>query len=162
MIAFRPAVREEAEWIASRLRAEDAREVTTATGEHPSVVVPRAFDVSRHCFTIRYTNGVECDEHPLAIFGVADDPHTPSMGIVWLLATDDIRKAWLAIRQVAPRCLTELSLDYPGGLHNLVDARNAVHLRWLTLTGFRQRGSVQVRGHEFIHAVRATSGYPSV
>lgn len=156
MIAFSPATGEDAVWIASRLRPEDAREVQTATGTAPEVAVPRSLAVSRITYAIRYTTGEQTDEHPLALFGVADDPHAPGLGIVWLLGTRDIRKAWLALLQAAPYWLDKLSEGYPDGLHNLVDARNLTHLRWLKLTRFRNNGVVHLSGHPFIHAVRTT------
>lgn len=154
MINFREAQRGEAIWLSSRLRPEDQREIETATGKAPEDSVPLSFDVSTKCYTIRYSNKGVVDRYPLAIFGVADDPTIPEMGIVWMLATPLIRKVWLALIKVAPQWLDKLSEDYPAGLHNIVDSRNSLHVRWLQKTGFESLGVVRVNGKQFIHAAR--------
>lgn len=154
MIQFREAQRGEAIWLSSRLRPEDIREIETTTGKAPEVTVPLSFDVSTKCYTIRYSNNGVVERYPLAICGVADDPQDDLMGIVWMLATPRIQKVWLALMKVADTWLDRLSEDYPEGLHNIVDARNMLHIRWLQKTGFRSLGTVTVNGYKFIHAAR--------
>lgn len=142
-------------WLSSRLRPDDIREIEVASGKAPEDSVPLSFDVSTKCYTMRYCDSQGAIErHPVAIFGVADDPQNDSMGVVWLLATERIYKVARALMKVAPAWLDKLSEDYPGGLHNLVDARNTLHVRWLQKTGFRSLGVVPINGQQFIHAAR--------
>lgn len=123
--------------------------------------MPSSFDISTKCYTIRYSQNGVVERYPLAIFGVADDPQHDTMGIVWMLATPRIQKVWLALMKIAPLWLNKLSEDYPAGLHNIVDARNTLHIRWLQKTGFRSLGTVQVNGYKFIHAARFSNGVTS-
>ena len=108
------------------------------------------------CYTIRYAApGGQTDRNPLAIFGVADDPNTAAWGVVWMLATPRIQKVWLALMKVSPKWLDLLAAPYTAGLHNIVDARNTLHVRWLQKTGFKPRQTIIHNGHKFIHAARS-------
>lgn len=154
MIRIAPASREDAIWLSSRLRPEDIREIEAATGRTPEENVPLSFDISEECFTVRSLNSDE----PVAIYGVADDPNDASMGVVWLLATPRMSNVSRSFLRAAPKLLDHLAANYTRGLHNLVDTRNMLHIRWLQKTGFRIRGKVKHRGHTFIHAIRYNRG----
>lgn len=96
-------------------------------------------------------------DEPIAVYGVADDPNDSSMGIVWLLATPRMSSISRPFLRIAPRLLDHLTANYTRGLHNIVDARNALHLRWLQKTGFVLGDCTQRNGYKFIHAVRLRS-----
>ena len=153
MIDVRPATRADAEWIASRLRAEDRAEVETATGLSPLEVVPLSFDLSTQCYTIRHSPS-QADDPPCAIFGVADDPEVSGLGLVWLLATADVFDVRASVLACAPHFLNAMSTDYPVGLHNLVDHRNLLHLRWCLKTGFVEVAEREINGYPFHHIHR--------
>ena len=146
----------EAEWLGQNLRAEDAREIETASGLPATTVVPMSFTMARECYTIRLTdsNG-KVDERPCAIFGVSDDPAFMDMGIMWLLGTDVIRRGALSIVREAPKWLDRFCALYPAGIHNIVDSRNDLHVRWLMLTGFDILDTpLMVKDVPFIHVIR--------
>lgn len=154
ILTIRPATREEAEWVGRNLREEDREEVIAGTGRAPEEVLPLSFDLSEHCYTIRLTGpDGKPEEHPAVIFGVAADPLYEGVGLVWLLATRAIARAPLSILKEASFWLDHFNRQYRA-LHNIVYARNDLHLRWLQLTGFQLRDTVQHNGHDYIYAVR--------
>lgn len=154
MIDVRPAVRADAEYIASRLRAEDRAEVEAATGRSPSEIVPLSFDLSTQCYAIRHAFDSQVDDQPCALFGVADDAEVEGLGLVWLLATEDVFDVRASVLEAAPYYLNTMSTRYPLGLHNLVDHRNLLHLRWCLKTGFVEIGQVELNGFPFHHIYR--------
>lgn len=156
ILTVRPASPAEASWFASHLREEDEREVTTATGRTTQVVLLDSLRLSRgKCYTVRRTVDGKIAEHPCAIFGVVDDPNTPGAGIVWLLATPDVRHCAISLLREASVWITHWTTQYPSGLHNIVDTRNALHIRWLKLLGFRRVGpTLTINGQTFKHMVR--------
>lgn len=155
LIRITPANREDAIWLSSRLRPEDTREIIASTGRQPAEIVPLSFDLSEECFTVRSQH---CDE-PIAIYGVADDPNDTSMGVVWLLATPRMSSISRSFLRTAPKLLDYLAAHYTRGLHNIVDGRNVLHLRWLQKTGFVLLDEVRRRsGVNFLHAVRLNRG----
>jgi hypothetical protein len=56
-------------------------------------------------------------------------------GSIWLLATDDIEKYQITFLRHSKKVLKELQQDYLA-LHNYVDARNSLHIKWLKWMGF--------------------------
>jgi hypothetical protein len=154
MILIRPATLADAQYVGARLRADDEREVQTSTGQPGTAVVPLAFQTSRECYTVWCANPIP--RFPIALFGVADNPKAPSIGVVWFLGTEELRlKALSMIRESKP-WLNHMSRLYPDGLHNIADKRNDLHLRWCQLTGFNLGLEVQVNGEAFIHIYRPT------
>ena len=134
MISVTPAVAWEVAWVASHLRFEDAQEVRTVSGREPIEHLPNAVAASTQLYAIRYATPSQVDDMPLALFGVGDSP-APGFGLVWLLATPQVKKAVGPILQAAPHYLNLKSQDYPKGLHNVVDSRNASHLEWCRAVG---------------------------
>lgn len=154
MILVTSAEAWEADYLASRLRAEDEAEVWAASGRSPLEVLPESFALSRQVWSIRHSPYGRTETYPISLFGVADDPNSPGLGLVWLLAADGVRQAWLAIKHAAPHWLNVMSEPYPGGLHNIVDARNKLHARWCLLSGFELYSEVTLNGFLFYHVHR--------
>ena len=156
ILTFRPGTLADAEWIGQHLREEDKREVETASGLPATTVVPMSFTMSRECYTFRLaTPRGTVEDNPCAIFGVSDDPKRPDMGIVWLLGTPEIRRSALSFMREAPKWIDHFLTRYPEGIHNVVDTRNDLHIRWLLLTGFIVGDEpLMVNGVPFVHAVR--------
>lgn len=154
MIRITPAKREDAVWLSSQLRPADSREIITGTGRTPLEIVPLSFDISDECFTVRSQH----DDEPIAIYGVTDDYTDARMGIVWLLASPRMGSIARPFLRKAPELLDYLAGHYTRGLHNIVDTRNTLHLRWLQKTGFRLGNCIRRNGVEFVHAVRLNRG----
>lgn len=151
ILTIRPASREEAVWLSSRLRPEDRREIETASGKTAEVLLPASFDLSDEAYTIRLTTDGKLEANPVAIFGVAEHVRHPNIGIPWLLSTEGIRRGALSVLREAPFWLDSWLAKYSGGLHNIVDQRNALHRRWLAYTGFTFGETIILHDHPFIH-----------
>lgn len=146
MITVKPASLEDARWVTSRLRREDAQEIEHASGMKPATVIETSFDNSSMCFAM-----VPAGEPPVALFGCADDPTTRGLGIVWLLATEDVGRHALGVLEAA-RMYLRVFLDvYPEGLHNILWRENTTHLRWCKALGFEVTREIILRDQPFVH-----------
>lgn len=161
MIVIRPSALADAEWVGEHLRDADAQEVQTATGANPLVAVLRAFAISSECFSIFRSERGRVMGTPCALFGVVPDLGNAGYGVVWLLATDDIRGAGISLLRVADRWLDYLSRSYPKGLHNYADQRNTLHIRWCKLSGFTLGALHDIGGFPFQY-IHRPSGAPQL
>lgn len=154
ILTIRPAQMAEAEWISTRLRPEDATEVQTATGMTPKEVLPVSLSLSQECYTVRLNRKFDVVDYPAAIFGLAPDPMSSKRGVVWMLCTPEIRHCTLALIRESGFWLDHFESLYPEGIHNYVDARNELHVRWCVLTGFKLGALYMRNGFPFHHAFR--------
>ena len=71
----------------------------------------------------------------LAVFGDADCPGLPGVGVPWLISTVHVERHAKAFLQV---CRPEVAnmMTRHHGLLNFVDVRNTVAIRWLKWLGF--------------------------
>ena len=74
------------------------------------------------------------DRERVSLCGVASSP-IDDAGVVWMCATDDIYQYQMAFLRKRKAELEYLAQDYML-LHNYVEARNTLHLKWLRWTGF--------------------------
>lgn len=146
----RPATAEDVESLAPRLRQEDVREVTTASGMAPEVTLLLSLALAFECFTYRTGS----DTPPFAIFGVTDDPRHDGYGVVWFLGAQEVAQHPLAILTECQWWLQHWERRYLGGLHNVVDSRNLLHRRWLKLLDFEEGPTLDVHGIPFIYISR--------
>lgn len=152
ILTIRPATLAEAEWMGRHLRLEDEREVETGTGMAADIAVPQAYCCSTDCYTIRLTDRAgKIEEHPTVIFGITDDPNDSELGIIWLLATDNLRRGSISVLREAGFWINHFCRSYANGVHNIVDTRNDLHVRWLKLMGFTFGSEVSIRGVPFVH-----------
>lgn len=134
-LTVRPATQADIEYMARHLRPEDAREVETATGESPEKVLPR---FAGECYTARRAP----NDPPCVIFGCDSD------GVIWMLATPEVKRCPISVLREARYWIDHWSRKY-GRVHNYVDTRNALHLRWLQYLGAYFGTHVLVRGVPF-------------
>jgi hypothetical protein len=123
-------------YVADHLRAEDKRELETATGRtaHEAVFASWA--------TSDMTWVAHIDGQPGVIFGVG------AGGVIWLVGTDAIGPAARPVLRMARPIVASL-LNHYGRLHNRADIRNTTHLRWLRLLGFTFDDVIQINGQPF-------------
>lgn len=152
-LIMRPATLEDALGLSSRLRLEDVRELDAASGLEPIQALTLSLLHSRECYAIR----LKFWQDAIALFGVSDDPHHPGFGVVWLVSSPEITDGALALIKEAPHWFRSWRRFYAEGLHNLVDVRNTLHLRWLSFLGFALREKVSLNGYPFLHAIRRYS-----
>jgi hypothetical protein len=148
MIHIERANASDAEYIGHHLRPEDADEIRVVVAQPWKAVVAGAKE-SRRCFTVRHTAHAL---HPCIIYGVATDPSDSKAGIVWLVATPRVKQVSLSFLKAAPEILLELVRGYTH-LHNYVDNRNELHLKWLQHLGFTFDSQKIVSGYPFTHAM---------
>lgn len=133
--------------LARNLRNTDLRELELTTGKAPLDALTEAFEMSTQCMVVTLTEGGE----PAAIFGAAPQPDQEGTGIVWLMATPEIRKCALAFLKVVPEIIEEMLQEFPRGLHNIVWSKNRLHVRWIKAAGFTIGGTVAYQDEPFTY-----------
>ena len=108
--------------IAPYLRQEDKDEIKALSGLSPETAVAFSIASSQTGYAAYY------DGELTAIFGISGDE-------IWLVGTDIITEHPVTFFRVSRKIFHELSKGYEY-LHNCVDARNKLHLRWLKWLGF--------------------------
>lgn len=125
-----PARFEDADRLAGKLRQVDRREIQAATGEEPVLMLRQGISWSDPCYTI-----MTVTDQPVAMFGVVPDSHTPDLGRIWLLGSDELVGYSHTFLRHSRKWIEKLHERY-FTLWNYVDARNEVHIRWLKWCGF--------------------------
>jgi hypothetical protein len=132
-LTIKPASKREVVEMASRLRAADKREMRAVTGQRDMrEILSNTFNASQHTFAVY----ADPHEPPVIVYGAAKDPGNDRMGVVWLVASTEITRVRKAFLKRASEIVVWLQRRYPMGLHNLVDSRNTLHIRWLKKLGF--------------------------
>jgi hypothetical protein len=130
MLTVRPSQIEDAELLAPRLRQADLQEIEAARGEDPFTILCYGIEISNPCFTV-----VDSSLQPVAIFGIVPDSKNSRVGLIWLLASDDLLAYSIFFLRNSRRWIKRLLEDYDL-LWNYVDARNELHIRWIEWCGF--------------------------
>ena len=124
-----PTTVEDIDHIAPKLREADKQECLATTGQMPLGVLHTALLYGDITLTLRTPEGER-----IGLCGVTPSPYD-NAGVVWMCATDAIMKHQMAFLRRSKAALDYLSADYDV-LHNCVDARNTVHIKWLKWMGF--------------------------
>jgi hypothetical protein len=146
---IRQARREDIEWISSRLRFEDRREIETIRGCE-GIDLTDAIDISDESFTLRFPTS----SNPIAIFGVGHNPDDATRGVPWFLAANGIERGAIAVLREARFRMDGWLNEYSNGLHGLVDSRNTLHVRWLKLAGCTISSSTIINQQSFYYFTR--------
>lgn len=123
-----------AEWmvdLAANLRPQDLDEIEATSGGDPAETLVASVMLSDRAWVVLV------DEEPALVFGRAPTG-TPQDSLVWLMGSPLMDRAGVRtfiLRRFRPY-LAALHADCRR-LWNLIDARNAVSLRWLEWLGFR-------------------------
>ncbi len=127
--------------LAPRLRPEDAREITSASGMPPEENLIHAIRTSRLSYSILAGDTV------IGMFGVADHYVIRTYGVIWFVASDEIKRHAI---EVMRRCSTYVNvfLDYYAALGNCVDMRNQMHIKWIKRMGFQTLGTHESWGRD--------------
>jgi hypothetical protein len=111
-----------------RLRAADLVELK-AHGVTAEQALRLGLHSSRPCYAIEYQG--RC----IAMFGVNPDPLDQTMGLVWLLGSDEIQDIGRQFLRESSSWLQRISQDYEL-LTNVVHEDNHLHHKWLRFLGF--------------------------
>lgn len=136
---YRSATREDAAFLAPRLRDADLREIAASTGETPLDALESSFDASDLAFTL------VAEGEPVCMGGVCPSYVAPYLGIGWMLGADTVSHNAEALQTFMPEFLESMHRLYPC-IGNFVDARNTTSLRWLQHFDFRDVGVVEQYG----------------
>lgn len=148
MLDIRPARPVDVFWLAEHLRPDDQRECETASGKPVRETLLESFHLSSMCFTAFPLRDAGS---PVCIFGVAPDAIDPHLGVCWLVGTPEISRWGKHILTRSPRWLSAFLREFPAGLHNYVDQRNTLHLKWLSRLGFQKLAPVLLNSSPFEH-----------
>jgi hypothetical protein len=140
-----PSREDDAARLGPNLRQADKDEIYAVAGIEPELGLQFSMEASDRCYTVR---DLETDE-PLSMFGTSptggDDV---TMAAVWFLGCDDMfKKNRMSFLRNSKFWVEKLFGDY-NVLHNLVDKRNAIHIRWLKWLGFTFIADVPNFGYE--------------
>ena len=119
--------------IAENMRAADIAEVAAASGTTPKICLLQSYLNSKPCITM-----VSCTGEPLAMGGVVPDSLNNRVGQIWLLGTDalvDDATNRMSFLRGCRSWINAMHREYDV-LWNYMDARNAVHHRWIKWMGF--------------------------
>jgi len=130
MITIRRAKVADAISLAPRLRLADRSECMAALGMSPEAVLPLLVQQGNYVWA-----GVDEVGEVFGLFGVDPVKGMDSLGIVWMVTTDDIFKHRRNLLKLAPKWLDRLHKVRPL-LGNHIDARNTTHIHWLKRMGF--------------------------
>ena len=136
-----PTTVEDVEFIAPKLRQADYNECLAATGKEPLGVLLTSLELCDKAFTLRSPSGGR-----VGLCGTAPSP-IEGAGVVWMVATDDIYQHQMTFLRNSKEALDYLAGDYIA-LHNCVDARNKLHIKWLKWMGFTFINEHKKWGHE--------------
>lgn len=117
-------------YLAPRLRQIDELEVLS-TGKTPEEALSQSFDLPKS----KVFTGLDNEENPVLMFGSVQCPHNKDVGVIWMLATDELDNYK---RQFLQECLPhieEISNGY-SHVYNLVHKTNTKSIRWLRWCGF--------------------------
>ena len=126
---LRPTTVDDVTFLAPNLRQADRNECLAATGREPLGVILDGLRLADTTMTMVAPTGI-----PVGIVGVGKSV-IKDAGVIWLCATDDIEKYQMTFLRNSKKVLSLLQHDYLA-LHNCVDARNELHIKWLKWMGF--------------------------
>jgi hypothetical protein len=145
-----PAQAHDARFFASNLRWEDLREIQTISRRPAVTTLLDGILRASESLVLCEENGWQTT--PLALLGVSHSPRNVRAGVVWMVATPEIRKHRLAVMNSCRVIRDRWIARYPAGLHNFVDTRNLLHLRWLELLDFKFGEVVETSHAPFVFA----------
>lgn len=129
-----PARLEDAIQMNADLRSADRAELEAACGPG-SALHSLIYGVSfGKAWAMRETFYPDDIDLPFVLFGVM--PFSKTVGIPWMVATDDLIKHKRFVIRNAPACIDAMHALYPDGLLNFIDARNTVHIAFIKHFGF--------------------------
>ena len=124
---LRLATEDDCIYLAENLREDDYREIKAVTGLPPLLSLLTGLRSSQVPLVI-------CDNNNkvVAMLGVVPNG---LIGSIWMVGTPDLKKISVSFLKNCQDVFTVLKNNF-SILHNYVDARNELHIRWLRWMGF--------------------------
>jgi hypothetical protein len=136
---IRAASLDDAVTLAPLLREADKNEIAAMSGMSPLDALDYSIRDSVEVWFVSRPDG-----HPLALYGVGVDQVG---GIPWMVGTDEMRRYGKSLVKQG-RLWVHSKIEQYGMLYNYVDARNTVHIEWLTAIGFTVVPHDEYIGHD--------------
>lgn len=127
---IRPCELADLSHLAANIRPEDEAEVMAAVGMTIPAALSMGFAYSPWVGVSPFTS------NPVTIFGVVPSSDHPGAGLVWMLATTELKDVQMTFLRRNREFMPVLHKDYPL-LYNYVDARNKLHIKWLKWLDFK-------------------------
>jgi hypothetical protein len=124
-----PATKDDAYYIAQRLRQADREEVEATMPGDPVDAVMLSYASSAPCWVGRW------DDEPVCVMGVTPTNLMAGKGSPWMLGTDQLDRHSKALLVASREVLQQMTNAYPD-LQNYVYEKNRKSIRWLKWLGF--------------------------
>ena len=154
MITVRLSMPEDVRLLAPRLCAADVQELQASSGSTPEAALTSGLNSPDACLT-----GTKETGEPILMFGTVPHPRDPSVGLVWLLSSEEVLNHRTDFLRKSRHYMDVFARKYPI-LMNFTDCRNTVHHRWLRWCGFAFLKTVTglgTGGHPFYKVARVRS-----
>lgn len=130
MLTIRNSVAEDADFLAPRLREADREEIIASGSPIHLEALKAGLGWGKLSLT-----GVDELGYPVTMFGSSTHPVDPCVGVVWAMATDEIKHHAKSFLGPSREWVETLNRRHPV-LMNYTDCRNEEHHRWLKWCGF--------------------------
>lgn len=144
---LRIATEQDCLYLSENLRIDDYREIKAVTGLPPLLNLLSGLKLSQVPLVI-----CNEDNKVVAMLGVVPNG---LIGSIWMVGTNDLKKISLSFLRHSKQAFKVLKNNFQV-IHNYVDARNELHIRWLKWMGFsfikkhQQYGIEQIPFYEFV------------
>lgn len=123
---LRLANEEDCHYLSYNLREADYREIKAVTGLPPLMCLLHGLRASKVPFVICYY------DIPVAMLGVVPNG---LIGNIWMVGTKELKSISLSFLRESKKVFPILKSNFQI-IHNYVDARNELHIRWLKWMNF--------------------------
>lgn len=127
---IRAATEEDAEYLSTRLKPMDMREIDAVSGRSALAALKSGVNGSEDCCVLT------ADNAPLCIYGVRKMSHLSDTGVAWLLGTEEVEEHFMKFGR---ECGKELK-NMMGNLkmiENYCHVENRKTIVWLRWLGFK-------------------------
>ncbi|MBS7457694.1 hypothetical protein [Coralloluteibacterium stylophorae] len=143
MIEYRVPLEEDVADVAARMSPEDVAELAACGHETPLEVLRQSIADSEFALALCFDGRAE------AFFGVSTYGRAPGEASPWMLGTSELVRRGRAL-VIEGRHWIDVWQSKYRLLSNLVDARHARAVGWLSHLGFSPAQDVDVGGHRFL------------
>jgi len=138
-VQIRPANVNDAIFLAPRLRRADKWEVMCSSGLNAEDALTQSVQFSEVCWT------AHIDGNPEIMWGACKFPPDDSMGIVWLMSSEEMYRIPNRFWKESVRYVAKMN-EHFDTLFNYVHHENMASRKWLTKLGFEEKARVEEYG----------------
>jgi len=136
----RKPTQEDVEYMIEHVRSEDVAEINALDGSTIRSSLEETPDL------LNNSQVWEVNGKPVALFGVTPMRGPMKVGVIWLIATDELHKYTTKFARYCKEVLIKIIKGY-GYVFNYIHAENKVSIEWLKWLGFKIQDGIPL-GHE--------------